>query len=348
MMMRSLFALFAAGGFASGLMAEDAPPAERLKLLRQAVEQLEAAGENDLAEPVRQALRRAASQQTDLPNRFLLQVTALEIDRARLDDDHPELAAALYLAPSVIPSVGSDRELLRQLKKLNVAGGPLKVVAELSLAATAGKLATYQQGEEFEIPTPAGAPGGSAASRIFFGDRVDVTIHRREDHYQANLDVGFSRRDLANAVTIQDTVVPGMETMSFSMSVECQPGETQLLTRQVPLLRLSSAKKAGQASSVLAVFLEMDVDPAVAARSMPADALKIENQPRGGSWTAAVSTKSVNDPGVGSPPKKGYYFPDHVQYFPAGPVSKLTSQVQALERYKREQRGNANPGEKAK
>lgn len=346
-MMRAFFALLIAGGCASGLMAEDAPPTDRLKLLQQAVEQLEAAGENDLAEPVRQALRRAASQQADLPNRFVLQVTALEIDRARLAVDHPELAAALYLDPSVIPSVASDRELLRQLKKLDVAGGPLKVVAEPSLAATAGRLATYRQGEEFELPIPAGTPGGTAVSKHFFGDRVDATIHRREGHYQADLSVEISRRILGKAVLVQGKEVPSLERMSFSMSAECQLGETQLLTRQVPLLRLSSTKKGEKACTLLAVFLRMDVAPAVAAASSPADALNIENRLLGGRLTAAASTKTNGNLGESRPPEKGYYLPDHVQYFPAGPEN-LTSQVQVLERYKREQRGNAKPGAKAK
>jgi len=62
--------------------------------------------------------------------------------------------------------------------------------------------------------------------------------------------------------------------------------------------------------------------------------------------TAAASTKTNGNLGESRPPEKGYYLPDHVQYFPVGPDS-LTSQVQALERYKREQRGNAGPVEES-
>lgn len=255
--MRTLLALLIAGGSASGLMAEDPLPAERLKYLRQAIERLEAAGENELAEPVRQTLQRAENEQSSSPRRFLVQLTALEIDRARLAVDHPELAAAIYLNPSEIPSVGSDRELLRQLKKLNEPGGPLQVVSEPSLTATAGILATYRQGGEIEIPIPTDAPGDSRVEKRFFGDRVDVTIHRREGRYQADLIVEISRRVLGNTVLVQGKEVPGLEKMSFSMSVECQPGEMQLLTRQIPGDRLLSMKKEGKAYTLL-VFLELD------------------------------------------------------------------------------------------
>ncbi len=257
-MMRAFFALMTAGVFfASGLNAEDAPPTDRLKLLRQAVEQLEAAGENDLAEPVRLALLRAE----DAPKRYLLQVTALEIDRTRLAVDHPELAAALYLEPSAIPSVGSDQKLLRQLKQLIRVDGPVKMVAEPSLAATVGKLATYRQGGEFEIPIPAGTPGGSAASKKFFGNRIDATVKRRDGRFQVELTMEFSRLDSSIAVMCEGKEVPGLTKTSFELSVESRPGETQLLTRQMPgLAFLSGEKKGGKVYTVPAVFLRMDVE----------------------------------------------------------------------------------------
>lgn len=292
--MRSLFALLVAGGFASGLMAEDAPPTDRLRLLRQAVERLEAAGESKLAEPVRQALRRAASQQTGLPDRFVLQVTALEIDRARLAVDHPELAAALYLDPDVIPSVGSDQELLRQLKKLNVAGGPLKLVAEPSLAATVEKLATYRQGGEFEIPIPASHQMPATTNKKFYGNRINATVKRRDGRFHVELMTEFSRLDPSIAVMCEGKKVPGLTKTSFELSVESRPGETQLLTRRSPRLPYwLSEKKAGQASTVLAVFLRMDVEPEVAAQPLPADALKVANPIRPDRLASAVPSEKI-------------------------------------------------------
>ncbi|WLD14074.1 hypothetical protein [Planctellipticum variicoloris] len=337
-MMRSLFALLVAGGFASGLMAEDAPPTDRLKLLRQAVELLEAAGESELAKPVRLALQRAENEQASSAGQFLLQVTALEIDRARLAVDYPELAAALYLDPSVIPSVGSDQKLLRQLKQLIRADGPVKLVAEPSLAATAGKPATYRQGGEFEIPIPPSHQRPATAAKKFYGDHVEAKLECRGKQLQVEFLLQSSRLDQASAVKVNGELVPGLTAICFQTSVECQPGETQLLTRRRPALLYSRSEGRGAESPVmLAVFLQIEVAAEETARPMPADALNIENRLRGGRLAAAASTKTNGNLGESRPREKGYYLPDHVQYFPAGPESKLTSQIRTLERYKAEQ-----------
>lgn len=336
-MMRAFFALLIAGGCASGLIAEDAPPTDRLKLLRQVVEQLEAAGESDLAGPVRLALLRAASQQSDLPGRFVLQVTALEIDRARLAVDRPELAAALYLDPSTIPAVGSDRELLRQLEQLIRVDGPVNVVAEPSLAATAGKLAMYRQGGEFEIPIPASHQRPATTSKKFFGSRIDATVKRRDGRFHVELMTEFSRLDPSIAVMCEGKKVPGLTKTSFEFSVESWPGETQLVTRRIPgLPYLLGEKKAGKASSVLAVFLEMDVEPAVAAASSPADALKVANPRSQGHLESAVGISPEGQ--TDRIPKQGgvFYSGDEVQYMQARSVPTLGQLFRALERYELE------------
>lgn len=232
----------------------------RLQHLLQAANHLEAAGESQQAQRLRQLadqeiqtlLNRLATLQAEVARfrqaagdrqQVLVQVKLLEISRCRLRKLGFDSAKLSELA-----GVGSDFRVLDDVKKLDAfiealrQDGLVRVLAEPTLVTISGRPAAFHCGGEVPLPVSPGPRAVSFEHRKL-GTEVDlVPIVLEGGRVRIEIRARHSELDPARNVRHGDRIVPGVRTRQIETGVEIQAGKTLVLGG---LVQVGAAKKPG-------------------------------------------------------------------------------------------------------
>ncbi len=228
-------------------VADGKSTGNRLQHLIQAANHLEAAGESQQAQRLRQLadreiqtlLNRLATLQAEVARfrqaaggrqQVLVQVKLLEISRSRLRK------LGFYSAKFSQPAgVGSDFHVFDDVKKLAAflealrQDGLIRVLAEPTLVTVSGRRATIHCGGEVPLPV-ARAPGAVSFEHRKLGTEVDlVPIVLEGGRVQIEIRVRHSELDPALNVRHGDRTVLGVRTRQVDTGVEIQAGQTLVL-----------------------------------------------------------------------------------------------------------------------
>jgi Flp pilus assembly secretin CpaC len=228
--------------------------------LHRAAEHLEAAGAEEMAREVREeadALLQASVEQLNQKReqvaRLLREIAELEgvtgsnqqiMLRCQVLDVDAETLRQLGLsfvalqkrftsvdASNVFPRGAAQMEgFIEALAR----EGLVKVLAEPVLITTNGRPANLHSGGEFPVLVPDG-PDEMRIEFREFGLRLEAVPTVLTDG-RVRLDIApeLSRRDFENAVTLNGTLVPGLQTRRINTQVEMEFGETVTLLMPAP------------------------------------------------------------------------------------------------------------------
>jgi Flp pilus assembly secretin CpaC len=228
-------------------VADPKSTGNRLQHLLQAANHLQAAGESQQAQRLRQLadreiqtlLNRLAALQAEVARfrqatggrqQVLVQVKLLEISRSSLRKLGFDSAKFSELA-----GVGSDFRVFDDVKKLDASlealrqDGLIRVLAEPTLVTLSGRPAAIHCGGEVPVPVSQ-APGNVSIEHRKLGTEVDLLpIVLEGGRVRIEIRARHSELDPALNVRHGDRTVPGVRTCQIETAVEIQAGKTLVL-----------------------------------------------------------------------------------------------------------------------
>ena len=232
---------------------------ERLDALRRQVAELQ----HEIAEL---EATTGCNQQVMLKCRIVefdvAQMRQLGVDLSLFQGDESDQAGP------ILTNVNEGMVIAGFIKALQ-AQGMAKILAEPVIVTTNGRQATFRSGGEFPIPlpndamlnkvpylsqlfvdTPAPSPDGPDEATIeyrSFGITIEaVPVVLGGGRLRLGLAPELATRDFENAVTINDTVVPGLNVRRVNTQVEMQFGETVTLVMGIPAAPQSIQQTGGE------------------------------------------------------------------------------------------------------
>ena len=139
-----------------------------------------------------------------------------------------ELAGSLPGATNAFTSVGESVRIdgfFDALKQENL----LKILAEPTIVTTNGRAATIDSGGEFPTLVPSGLNQVTIVWKKFGVHLEAVPIVVGEGRIRMEVMPRVSDRDVANGITLNGTVIPGITQRSANTQVEMRVGETLML-----------------------------------------------------------------------------------------------------------------------
>ncbi len=253
-----------------------APQISQVEHLRLAAEHLEAAGAEEMAQEIRaeaEALlassverleelrgRLAQLQQeiadleqlTGCNQQIMLRCKIVEINMAQMRQlgvDVTLLSGDETAAHGSIPTGVNEAGLMDAFIDALQAQGLAKVLAEPVLVTTNRRPVSLHSGGEFPILIPAGADGTTVEWRKIGLMLEAVPVVLGGGKVRLDLAPELATRDFGNAVTVGDTVIPGLNVRRLNTQVEMQFGETVTLVMGNPIETEGIQQVGGEAGA---------------------------------------------------------------------------------------------------
>lgn len=262
----------------------------RVEHLRRAADHLEAAGAADIARHVREeadSLLQASIEQinqkreqlarlqrelaelerlTGFEQQIMLKCIVADVDVAKLRELGFSFASMTEHGVVEGPRGGSgpfqsglnDANIIQSIIDALAANGAAKILAEPVLVTTNGRPATLHSGGEFPVPLPDGADEFKIEFREF-GLRLEaVPVVLGDGRVRLDIAPEVATRDFENAVTVRDTLVPGLHVRRINTQVEMEFGQTVTLVMPAPgaveRVRQTSAERDDAQPQTVTIF----------------------------------------------------------------------------------------------